>query len=73
MRKYKNRSKDLPEEYHGLDLSRFHYVVIAGIRSDFTEKTYVIRREKMNNEDTYILYYDNLIDLSNCLIERSSY
>lgn len=73
MRKYKNRLKDLPEEYHRLDLSRFHYVVIAGRRSDFTEKTYIIRREKIKNEDTYILHYDNLIDFSNYLIERNSY
>ena len=73
MRKYKNRSRDLPDEFHRLDLSRFHYIVIAGRRSDFTEKTYVIRREKMKNEDTYILHYDILVDLADCIIGRISY
>ena len=35
MRKHKNSARDLPEEFYILDMSRFHYVVISGRRSDF--------------------------------------
>lgn len=71
LKKYKNPIKDLPEEFYMLDMSRFHYVVVAGRRSDFTELTYRTKREKTNN--IHILHYDNLFDFSNKLIGRCTY
>lgn len=42
---------DLSEEFFVLDMFRFHHVVIAGRRSDFSEKTYIIKRERKKNYD----------------------
>lgn len=73
MRKYKNSSLDLPEEFYTLDMSRFHYVVIAGRRTDFKDKTYIIKREKKKTDDINIIHYDNLFDFSNNLIGKITY
>lgn len=73
LKKYKNIGFDLPDEFYTLDLSRFHYVVIAGRRNDFTELTYTITREKKKKEDITLLHYDNLYDFSNLLIDKVTY
>jgi len=67
--KYKKPGEILPEEFYSLDKSRIHYLVLAGRRSDFTEKTYRIRRRK----DVLILHYDNLIDSSRYIINKNTY
>lgn len=72
-RKCKNKEKDLPEEFFTLDTSRFHYVVIAGRREDFTELTYTIKRERKKADDIEILHYDNLYDFANLLIGEVTY
>lgn len=68
MRKYKNSAFDLPEEFYVLDMSRFHYVVVAGRRTDFRDKTYIIKRERKKADDIDIIHYDNLFDFSNNLL-----
>lgn len=73
MRKYKNNTRDLPEEFYVLDMSRFHYVVISGRRSDFQDKTYIIKRERKKADDIHIIHYDNLLDFSNNLIGKITY
>lgn len=73
MRKYKNSVLDLPEEFYVLDMSRFHYVVISGRRSDFQDKTYIIKRERKKADDIDIIHYDNLFDFSNNLIGKLTY
>lgn len=73
MRKYKNSAFDLPEEFYVLDMSRFHYVVVAGRRTDFQDKTYIIKRERKKAEDIDILHYDNLFDFSSNLIGKQTY
>ena len=73
MRKHKNKSLDLPEEFYTLDMSRFHYVVIAGRRSDFKDKTYIIKRERKKTDDINIIHYDSLFDFSNNLIGKITY
>ena len=73
LRKYKNRGMHLPEEFYILDMSRFHYVVVAGRRSDFTDKTYIIKRERKKSDDINIIHYDNLYDYSNNLIGKMTY
>lgn len=73
MRKYKNSAFDLPEEFYVLDMSRFHYVVVAGRRTDFRDKTYIIKRERKKADDIDIIHYDNLFDFSNNLIGKQTY
>lgn len=72
-RKCKNKDMDLPEEFFTLDISRFHYVVIAGRREDFTDLTYTIQRERKQADDIAILHYDNLYDFANTLIGKTTY
>jgi len=60
--KYRNTRKDLPKEFFKLDKTKLNYVVVAGRRKDFNEKT---RREKRNilkYQNIKILHYDNLVD-----------
>ncbi|MCE7991604.1 MAG: DUF4263 domain-containing protein [Roseivirga sp.] len=58
--KVKNQRLSLPDEFHILDKSRIHFLVIAGRRQDFTEKTYRLKRKSVKN--IKLLHYDNLID-----------
>ena len=52
---------------------RFHYVVIAGRRSDFNERTYRIRRmRRASNPRISLLHYDNVIDDTNQLLAGTS-
>lgn len=73
MRKHKNSALDLPEGFYVLDMSRFHYVVIYGRRSDFQYKTYIIKLERKEADDIDIIHYNNLYDFSNNLIGKLTY
>lgn len=57
----------LPKEFYKLDKSRLHYVVVAGRRSHYNEKTYTLRRELYRENHITLMHYDNLMDL----IDRS--
>lgn len=57
----------LPTEFYNFDRTRIHYVVVAGRRSDFNERTYRLAREHLSKNIHYI-HYDNLIDICNELI-----
>ena len=47
-------------EFFELEKSRIHYVVIAGRRSDYKEKTYELRRRLLKSNNILLLHYDNL-------------
>ena len=64
---------ELPKEFRNYDSSRFHYVVVAGRRSDFTDITYVSRRKKLRENNILMLHHDNLYDSSKKLEERNSF
>ncbi len=51
---------DLPKEFYKSDRSRRHYVVVAGRRTDYTGKTYALRRELAKENGILLLHYDNL-------------
>jgi hypothetical protein len=69
--KSKNPARQLPTEFIEYDSTRFEYVVIAGRRDDFNEKTYSLRRKYLKDNLT-ILHYDNVIDESLKLIKSGA-
>lgn len=68
-----NRDKTLPKEFIKFDSTRFHYVVVAGMRKDFTDKTYRIAREHKEREKIQLLHYENLCDFSVQILNESTY
>lgn len=56
-KRYKNPNKELPSEFYELDKTRIHYLVVAGQRKDFNEKTYKVKRKGIR-----IKHYDNILD-----------
>ena len=52
----------LPKEFYQLDKTRINYAVVAGRRSNFSEKTYRLKRKLWRENNFLLLHYDNLID-----------
>lgn len=73
LKKYKNPTKDLSDEFYTFDISRFHYIVVAGRRSNFAPLTYAIKRELKKSDDITLLHYDNLVDYATALIGKVTY
>lgn len=71
----KSRRTDaaLPDEFSTLDKSRLHFVVIAGRRTDFKDKTYQIQRKTRKEKKLLLLHYDNLIDAATDVIGKPTY
>ena len=67
-RKYKHSHRDLPSEFIMLDTSRFHYAVVAGLRSNFTDFTYRKKRSYKAQQQIDLLHYENLFDSSEKVI-----
>lgn len=57
----------LPTEFYNFDRTRIHYVVVAGRRNDFNDRTYRLIRE-YKSKNVHYIHYDNLIDICNELI-----
>lgn len=66
----KNTLQFLPEEFISYEATRFHYVVVAGRRDDFKNKTYSIAREYHSAFDITLMHYDNLYD---CACDAPNY
>jgi len=71
--KYIGSIEELPREFHELDKSRLHYVVIAGRRKDFTKKTYQLKRKLLKSNNILLLHYDNLFDSVDFLLTAGNY
>ncbi len=69
----KYTSKQLPDEFYRFDSTRFNYIVIAGRRSDFNDKTYRLARQSREDSKLDILHYDNIYDYSEQIIGRPCY
>jgi hypothetical protein len=67
-----NPNRQLPNEFLDYDSTRMNYVVVAGRRNDFNDKTYRLRRENKKS-GIHILHYDNLVDESLDLIKTCAY
>lgn len=63
----------LPLEFRQYDSTRMHYMVIAGLRDDYNAVTYRIRRQKIKEQGIEMYHYDNLVDLSKSLEEKSTF
>ncbi len=70
---YRRDGALLPDEFFTFDKTRIHFIVIAGRRKDFNEKTYRIRRKRHRENAELILHYDNLIDAVEQIIGKDTY
>lgn len=68
-----NKSNILPKEFRDFDKTRIHYVVIAGRRSHYSERTYRQRRSNLEQRKLLVIHYDNLIDYANEIIGTPTY
>lgn len=66
----KKSSIDLPSEFYHYDRTRIHFIIIAGRRNDFSEKTYQLCRK---NKPKILIHYDNLLDSASEVIGKSAY
>jgi Domain of unknown function (DUF4263) len=71
--KYKHPNMMLPKEFFKLDMSRYHYIVVAGRRKDFNEKTYRLARLSKLENKIELLHYDNLYDSASGMLGRATY
>lgn len=65
--------KELPKEFLTYDSTRIHGVVVAGLRSDYIDKTYRDRRAMQKEKAVHILHYDNLCDATRLLKSRNTF
>lgn len=70
---HKNKRELIPNEFREFDKTRVHYVVIAGRRNDYKDKTYRLRRSNLEQRNLFIIHYDNLINYSNETIGTSTF
>ncbi len=68
-----NKSEVLPKEFRDFDKTRIHYVVVAGRRNDYSDRTYRQRRNNLEQRKLLVAHYDNLIDYANATIGTSTY
>jgi len=67
------KEKALPNEFRDFDKTRIHFLIVAGRRDDYKERTYRLRRSEQEQRKFLILHYDNLIDYSRELIGETTY
>lgn len=65
--------KSMPREFFEFDKTRIHYVVVAGRRSHYNDKTYRLRRKLQKESSTKLLHYDNLLDGIDSLNQIQNY
>jgi hypothetical protein len=65
--------KRLPREFMEFDATRIHFVVVAGRRKDFSDRTYRRKRKLLRKQGVLLLHYDNLLDTTATLINHGSY
>ena len=69
----KYSTKQLPDEFYTYDPTRMNFVVVAGKRIDYNDKTRRLRRSLENDSKIKILHYDNLIDAARSTIGNWTY
>lgn len=71
--RYKHPDMLLSDEFRKFDRTRMHFSVVAGRRTDFTEKTYRLKRKMKEEQKITIFHYDNLYDSASYIIGEPSY
>ena len=69
----KHTTKQLPDEFYSFDVTRMNYIVIAGRRTDFSDKTRRLRRSLEDDSKIKILHHDNLLDIARKTIGENTY
>ena len=69
----KQATEQLPDEFYTYDSTRMHYVVVAGRRDDFNDKTRRLARASEEDSKIKILHYDNLLDIARNAIGNPTY
>lgn len=72
-KKHCNSTKELPEEFKKYDSTRMHYIVITGLKDDYKGVTYRNRRLKKKEQGIDMYHYDNLIDWSKSLEQKTTF
>lgn len=68
-----SKTEKLPREFTVFDKTRMHYVVVAGRRNDYNDKTYRLRRSNLEQRKLQVFHYDNLVDFATETIGTHSY
>jgi len=68
-----SKTEKLPKEFSIFDKTRMHYVVVAGRRNDYNEKTYRLQRSNLEQRKLQVFHYDNLVDFAKETIGTHSY
>jgi hypothetical protein len=68
-----SKNSKLPKEFTVFDKTRMHYVVLAGRRKDYNDKTYRLQRSNLEQRKLQVFHYDNLIDFASESIGSHSY
>lgn len=63
----------LPREFTVFDKTRIHFVVVAGRRADYTDKTYRLQRNNLEQRKLQTFHYDNIIDFATEAIGTYTY
>lgn len=71
--KYLKPGQTLPRELSVLDKSRINYVVIAGRRNDFNDRTYIQKRKLARQKNIHLLHFDNLIEMFEIVLKLENY
>lgn len=67
------KTTELPKEFTVFDKTRIHFVVVAGRRINFNEKTYRLQRSTSEQRKLHVFHYDNLIDLAKETVKTYSF
>ena len=69
----KHTTQQLPDEFYTYDATRMNYVVVAGRRNDYNDKTRRLRRALEKDNKIKLLHYDNLLDVARNKIGEQTY
>ena len=69
----KAANKPLPDEFYTYNSARFNYMVIAGRRADFNDRTRNSRMHQRKANNTVIYHYDNWYDIAVSKIGDNTY
>lgn len=63
----------MPFELEKYDSTRFHYIVVSGLRSDFSDTTYRTAREKAKCLGIHLIHHDKLYENAVELLKRETF